>query len=175
MPKLPRLTPQEAEKMLLKAGFEMVRSKGSHRIYMKGDRRALINQSGLTTAKLYLSPDTPSPRLILTYRPRVTTCDAGLAYGKPVNVFRLYITSLNWSTSFSAQAAFTVKATCVDVQSSVQTYNLSYPITSILAEAVFDGRTDRVLLPISSNVNGTVLKVETLVCYIRLERVRGGT
>ena len=42
MPKLPRLTPQEAEKMLLKASFEMVRSKGSHRIYMKGEKRIVV-------------------------------------------------------------------------------------------------------------------------------------
>jgi len=28
--------------MLLKAGFEMVRSKGSHRIYMKGRSRIVI-------------------------------------------------------------------------------------------------------------------------------------
>jgi predicted RNA binding protein YcfA (HicA-like mRNA interferase family) len=42
LPKLPRLTSQEAEKMLLKAGFEMVRSKGSHRIYMKGDKRIIV-------------------------------------------------------------------------------------------------------------------------------------
>ncbi len=40
--KLPRLKPQEAEKMLLKAGFEMIRSKGSHRIYMKEDRRVIV-------------------------------------------------------------------------------------------------------------------------------------
>jgi predicted RNA binding protein YcfA (HicA-like mRNA interferase family) len=40
--KLPRLTAQEAERLLLKAGFEMVRSKGSHRIYMKGDRRIIV-------------------------------------------------------------------------------------------------------------------------------------
>jgi len=40
--KLPRLTPQKAEKILLNAGFEMVRSKGSHRIYMKGNRRIVI-------------------------------------------------------------------------------------------------------------------------------------
>ena len=42
MAKLPRLTPQKAEKILLNAGFEMVRSKGSHRIYMKGNRRIVI-------------------------------------------------------------------------------------------------------------------------------------
>jgi len=40
--KLPRLTAQEAERLLLKAGFEMVRSKGSHRIYMKGNRRVIV-------------------------------------------------------------------------------------------------------------------------------------
>jgi predicted RNA binding protein YcfA (HicA-like mRNA interferase family) len=40
--KLPRLTPQKAEAMLLKAGFEMIRSKGSHRIYMKDDRRVVV-------------------------------------------------------------------------------------------------------------------------------------
>ncbi|MEE8190441.1 MAG: type II toxin-antitoxin system HicA family toxin [Candidatus Scalindua sediminis] len=42
MPKLPRLTPQEAEKMLLKSGFKMLRSKGSHRIYAKDNRRIVI-------------------------------------------------------------------------------------------------------------------------------------
>jgi predicted RNA binding protein YcfA (HicA-like mRNA interferase family) len=40
--KLPRLTPQEAERILLKAEFEMIRSKGSHRIYLKGSRRVVI-------------------------------------------------------------------------------------------------------------------------------------
>jgi predicted RNA binding protein YcfA (HicA-like mRNA interferase family) len=42
LPKLPQLTPSEAESMLLKAGFECIRSKGSHRIYMKGNRRVVI-------------------------------------------------------------------------------------------------------------------------------------
>ena len=42
MPKLPRLTPQEAESKLLKAGYEFNRSKGSHRIYLKGTRRMVI-------------------------------------------------------------------------------------------------------------------------------------
>ncbi len=42
MAKLPRLTAQEAERLLLKARFEMIRSKGSHRIYIKGSRRIVI-------------------------------------------------------------------------------------------------------------------------------------
>ncbi|HZK41014.1 MAG TPA: type II toxin-antitoxin system HicA family toxin [Atribacterota bacterium] len=42
MAKLPRLTGQKAEKLLFKAGFKMIRSKGSHRIYKKGDRRIIV-------------------------------------------------------------------------------------------------------------------------------------
>ncbi len=42
MPRLPRLTAKEAEKMLLDAGFELIRSKGSHRIYRKDEIRVVI-------------------------------------------------------------------------------------------------------------------------------------
>ena len=39
MPKLPRWTALEAERALLAVGFELLRSKGSHRIYGKGGLR----------------------------------------------------------------------------------------------------------------------------------------
>ncbi|GIU75820.1 MAG: hypothetical protein KatS3mg004_2907 [Bryobacteraceae bacterium] len=42
MPKLPRWTAAEAEKALLDAGFALLRSKGSHRIYLKGTRRVVV-------------------------------------------------------------------------------------------------------------------------------------
>jgi predicted RNA binding protein YcfA (HicA-like mRNA interferase family) len=42
MPKLPRWTAAEAERALLGAGFVLVRSKGSHRIYVKGARRIVM-------------------------------------------------------------------------------------------------------------------------------------
>jgi predicted RNA binding protein YcfA (HicA-like mRNA interferase family) len=40
--KLPKLTPNEAESLLLKAGFELIRSKGSHRIYNKEHIRVVV-------------------------------------------------------------------------------------------------------------------------------------
>jgi predicted RNA binding protein YcfA (HicA-like mRNA interferase family) len=40
--KLPRITAQEAEKLLLKEGFKMMRSKGSHRIYIREGRRIVV-------------------------------------------------------------------------------------------------------------------------------------
>ena len=42
LPKLPRLTPEEAEKILLKNGFKHMRSKGSHRIYQRRKERFVL-------------------------------------------------------------------------------------------------------------------------------------
>jgi predicted RNA binding protein YcfA (HicA-like mRNA interferase family) len=42
MPKPPRWTAVEAERALLGAGFELLRSKGSHRIYGKGILRVTV-------------------------------------------------------------------------------------------------------------------------------------
>jgi predicted RNA binding protein YcfA (HicA-like mRNA interferase family) len=42
LPKLPVIDAKEAEKLLLKAGFVFIRSKGSHRIFEKGKVRMVI-------------------------------------------------------------------------------------------------------------------------------------
>ncbi len=42
MPKLPRLTAIEAERLLLQAGFKLIRSKGSHKIYIKKNKRFVL-------------------------------------------------------------------------------------------------------------------------------------
>ena len=42
MPRIPRWTAIEAERALLSAGFELLRSKGSHRIYGKGGQRVTV-------------------------------------------------------------------------------------------------------------------------------------
>ena len=42
MPKLPRLTAEEAERILLKSEFQHIRSRGSHKIYQKGNERFVL-------------------------------------------------------------------------------------------------------------------------------------
>jgi predicted RNA binding protein YcfA (HicA-like mRNA interferase family) len=42
LPKLPRLTALEAETMLTKAGFKHLRTKGSHRIYIRNGVRVVL-------------------------------------------------------------------------------------------------------------------------------------
>ena len=55
MPKLPRLTAEKAEKLLLDAGFIQIRSKGSHRIYRKEEIRVVISY----VAYIYSNPPQP--------------------------------------------------------------------------------------------------------------------
>jgi predicted RNA binding protein YcfA (HicA-like mRNA interferase family) len=42
MPRLPRWSAKDAERELTQAGFLLIRTKGSHRIYLKGARRVVI-------------------------------------------------------------------------------------------------------------------------------------
>jgi predicted RNA binding protein YcfA (HicA-like mRNA interferase family) len=42
LPKLPRLTAPEAESILFKAGFVLLRTEGSHRIYLKEGKRIVV-------------------------------------------------------------------------------------------------------------------------------------
>lgn len=67
MPKLPELKARQVEKILLRGGFEFIRQKGSHRIYIKGKQavtvpwhnkslrkgtlRSIVRQSGMTVAE----------------------------------------------------------------------------------------------------------------------------
>jgi len=42
LPKLPKLTAEEAERRLLKSGFQHIRSRGSHRIYQRDKERFVL-------------------------------------------------------------------------------------------------------------------------------------
>ena len=47
MPRLPRWTAADAERALLRAGFDHLRSKGSHRIYARGNLRVTVPFHGV--------------------------------------------------------------------------------------------------------------------------------
>ncbi|NBC30062.1 MAG: addiction module toxin, HicA family [Spirochaetes bacterium] len=64
MPRQERLTAEEAEKRLLTAGFSLVRTKGSHRIYRRDNDRITIPFH----RKLVLHPKIVAHVLSLTER-----------------------------------------------------------------------------------------------------------
>jgi predicted RNA binding protein YcfA (HicA-like mRNA interferase family) len=52
MPRLPRWTASDAERSLLVAGFELLRSKGSHRIYRPSQGDCAVPQWGILHPKI---------------------------------------------------------------------------------------------------------------------------
>jgi len=139
--------------------------------YLKGDSRAIINQSPSTTSQLYISRDAEGCEIALSYRPLVSSYIADSNGTKPVNSLTLYIVSLNASESITRLGSFRLKVGCSNVASSLRTYNFTSQIDSIMIRSDLDGVINTVSLPISSNAQGAIVNLETIVCNVKIEDV----
>ncbi len=140
-------------------------------VFLKGDSRALINQSSSTTTQLYISQGTEYYELTLSYRPLASSTNTGFSGGKPTNSVRVYIVSFNASESITRLGTFRLKASCLTVTSTLRSYNLTSQLTSISIRADLDNVTSEVSLPISSNIQGAIINLETIVCGIKMEDI----
>jgi len=139
--------------------------------FLKGDRRVIVNQSSSTMTQLYISQGSESKEIVLCYRPMTSSSTAGTSNGKPVNSLRIYIVNLNSSQSIVAQGNFNLRITCVNVTSTLRSYNFSYQIESLMVKVNFDGVNGKVSLPVSSNAEGAIVKVEIVTCNVKLQKV----
>jgi hypothetical protein len=142
-------------------------------LFLKGDSRVVINQSKFTMTQLYVSQGAESSEITLCYRPLASSTEVGSSGGKPVNSLRIYVISLNSSQNLTLQGNFYLEIACLNVTSSLRSYDFSYQINSLLVKVSFDGATGEVSLPISSNIEGALVNVEIVTCHIRLQRVGG--
>jgi hypothetical protein len=140
-------------------------------VFLKGDSRALINQSSSTTTQLSISQGTEYYELTLSYRPLVSSTTTGLSDGKPTNAVRVYIISFDASESITRLGTFRLKASCLTVTSTLRSYNLTSQLTSITIKADLDNVTSEVSLPISSNDQGAIINLETIVCRVKIEDI----
>lgn len=140
-------------------------------VFLKGDSRTIVNQSLSTTTQLYISQGTEYYELTLSYRPLASSTTTGLSGGKPTNSVRVYIVSLNASESITRLGTFRLKASCLTVTSTLRSYNLTSQLASISIRANLDGVTNWVSLPISSNAQGTIINLETIVCRVKIEDI----
>jgi len=140
-------------------------------LFLKGDNRAIVNQSSATTTQLQISEGSEHYELTLSYRPLAGAAVTGTSSGKPVNSLRIYVINLNSSESMTRLGAFRLKVSCLDVTSTSQTYNLTSPVSSLLIKANLDGVVDEISLPISSNAEGAVVNLETMVCTVKIEDI----
>jgi len=155
-----------------KAVYELPPSESrTDNLFLKGDNRVIINQSTSTMTQLHISQGAEGPEITLCYRPLVSSTETGLSDGKPVNSLRIYVISLNSSQSLTIEGNFYLEISCLNVTSSLRSYDFSYQITSLLVKVNFDGVNGEVSLPVSSSTKGALVNVEIVTCNIRLRRV----
>jgi len=140
-------------------------------LFLRGDSRAIVNQSSASMAQLQISQGNEYYELTLSYRPLAGATITGLSNGKPVNNLRVYVVNLNGSESITRLGAFRLKVSCLSVTSALQTYNFTSPLSSLSIKADLDGVVDAVSIPISSNEQGAIVKLETVVCFVKIEDV----
>ncbi|MFQ6068842.1 MAG: hypothetical protein ACE5KD_04775 [Candidatus Bathyarchaeia archaeon] len=151
--------------------YELPPSEIQDNLFLKGDSRVIVNQSSSTMTQLYISQGAEYYEITLSYRPLAGSTVTGSSNGKPINNQRVYIVNLNSSQNITRLGNFRLKVSCVNVTSSWQSYNFSYSITSLLVKAGLDGANDEVSLPISSNAQGAIVNLETVICNVRMEDV----
>jgi len=139
--------------------------------FLKGDSRVIINQSSFSMAQLYVSPGSEFQEVTLCYRPFASSAVIGSSGGKPVNNLRIYVINLNSSQSLTLTGEFRLKVTCVNVTSTLRSYNFSYQIESLMVKVNFDGVNGTVSLPVSSNAEGAIVKLEIVTCNIKLQNI----
>ena len=155
-----------------KAIYELPPSESpADNLFLKGDKRVVINQSRFTMTQLYSSQGSESPEVTLCYRPLVSSTEVGSSGGKPVNSLRIYVISLNSSQNITLEGNFYLEIACLNVTTSSRSYNFSYQINSLLVKVDFDGVIGEVSLPISSSAGGALVNVEIVTCDVRLQRV----
>ena len=139
--------------------------------FVKGDERAIINQTASTTTQVYIASSSDAKQLILCYRPFVTAAIAGTVNGKPLNLIRINMITLNSSESVTMQGKFYVKVLSENVTVTTNRYEFNQSVSSAAVKSTLGGIQTTITLPISSISEGTVIDVETIVCYIKIQGV----
>lgn len=139
-------------------------------LFLKGDSRAVVNKSGSVMTQLYIKNGEEHPEIVLRYRPMVSSIVLGTENDKPVNNVRIYVVNLNSSQNLELMGKIPLKISCLSVEASVNSYNISYSLDSITVKVSLGELQGQVSVPISSNVNGAIINVELTVCNIKTER-----
>ena len=144
---------------------------GEPDLYLRGDDEPVINRSFQSSAQMFIRINGDSQEIYLGYRPLVISFLDSSETGA-VNVVRIFIVNLNSSESLQFTGGFRVRIGCVNITTETSTYNLTGEFTYAQVKVTSEGSEGTVSLPLSSADGFTVVRVETLVCNVKLEEVK---
>ena len=138
--------------------------------YLKGDSRAVTNQSGSFITQLSVRTGDEHAELLLRYRPTVSSVEAGVEDGKTVNIVRIYVVNMNSSEAIAFYGKVPLRISCESTQLTTTTFSLGYNPETLLVTSVLEGVTDSVSIPISGTAEGAIIQIEVVQCNVSLER-----
>ncbi len=144
---------------------------GREGLWLRGDRRAIVNQSTAYQAQMSVVTGSEYQELVSRYRPLVSSSVGGLSAGRRINYVRIYVINLNASEVITSGGAFHVKITCIDVTTSLATFNGTASDTVMSVSASLDGVTRTISVPISVGASGSSVRVEVVVSSVKIEGV----
>jgi hypothetical protein len=139
-------------------------------LYLKGDSRVIVNQTGSVITQLYIRNGLKHPEILLCYRIVASSTTSGIESNKTVNNLRIYLVDLNSSQDIGIMGQIPLRISCNNIENTVTTYNISYQPTALTVAASLDGIQGQVSIPISSTAYGAIINVELVVCDIKIER-----
>jgi len=155
-----------------KAFYELESSESNNDgLFVRGDSRAVINQSASTITQLYFGTGNDAKELTLCYRPSATAALIGTSNGKPLNLIRIYIINLNSSENLMLREKFYLKITAINVTTATRQYNFNVSVSSLALKAIFDGAVSTVWLPVSSSAEGAIVNLEIVICNVKIQRI----
>jgi hypothetical protein len=139
-------------------------------LYLKGTSQVVENKSGAVMTQLYIESGDEHPEIMLRYRPMVSSVSGGTEDGKPVNNVRIYVVNLNSSQNLALMGKIPIIASCLNTTTIVNSYDLAYQPTVLTIQVTLSERNAQVSVPITSNMNGTIINVELVVSNTQIER-----
>ncbi|MEM3458821.1 MAG: hypothetical protein QXN36_08060 [Candidatus Bathyarchaeia archaeon] len=153
------------------ASYQLESSESNYLgLYIRGDNRAVINQSSSIMTQLYVAASENAQAIILCYRPLATTAVIDTSNGKPVNLLRVNIINLNFSQKLTLREKFYLKITAINVTTISSQYTFNESIFSLALKASLDETSNVVWLPISSSTEGAIVNLDIVICNIKIEK-----
>lgn len=156
-----------------KAFYELEPSENYYDgLFLRGDSRAIINESAYTLTQLYFEGGNNAKELVLCYRPLATSVCIGMEDGKPLNLLRTYILNLNNSQNLALSGKFYLKVTSLNVTVIANQYEFDSAIPFLALTAETDEAQTTVELPIISSDQGAIVNLEVVICNVEIQKVK---
>lgn len=138
-------------------------------LFLEGDSRAIVNQSGSQMTQLSIQNGAQHPEIQLGYRP-ITSITSTVENNRTVNDLRIYVVNLNSSQNVELMGEIPLIVSCTAIQNTITSYNVSYQLTSLTVTATLGGNQGQVSIPMVSDLYGTIINVELVTCNVEIER-----